>query len=104
MTSRKRLPSRRRGLRATVCGAHLATGEYTDGTLGEIFITYQKEGTFARDALNALAMSISLGLQHGIPLSAFQHTFRSFKMEPDMIMAIFAELTAHYAKEQHDEV
>ena len=100
MTSRKRLPSRRRGFRIVVHGAHLATGEYEDGTLGEIFINYQKEGTFARDVLNALAMSISLGLQHGIPLRAYLHTFRAFRMEPDMILAIFKELSDHYVKEK----
>lgn len=97
---RCRLPSRRAGFRLVIGGGkdavHMATGEYDDGKLGEIFLDHQREGTFGRAMLNAFAMSVSLGLQHGVPLSAFTHAFRDFKMEPDMVTEIFKALEDHY--------
>jgi ribonucleoside-diphosphate reductase alpha chain len=102
MTTRKRLPNKRAGLRIVVGTGkdivHISTGEYLDGKLGEIFLVHQREGTFGRDMLNAFAMAVSLGLQHGVPLEAFHHTFRNFNMEPDLIRNIFNELEAHYGK------
>lgn len=104
MTARKRLPSRRKGMRITIGRGndevHLSTGEYPDGTLGEVFLVHQREGTFGRSILNAFAMAVSLGLQHGITLDTFQHTFRDFKMEPDLVRGIFTELEAHYGEKQ----
>lgn len=50
---------------------YLRTGEYADGTLGEIFIDAGKQEEFVRCALNWLAISVSLGLQHGVPLEEF---------------------------------
>ena len=44
MTPRKRLPTRREGIRFAVAGAHVSTGEYPDGRLGEIFISYRRDG------------------------------------------------------------
>lgn len=76
---------------------HVSTGEYDDGKLGEVFIDCSKEGTFTRDMLKAFAMSLSVGLQHGVPLSAFAHTFREFSMQPDFIRSMFLELETHYA-------
>lgn len=104
MTARRRLPAKRKGIRVQIGmnkdHVHLSTGEYPDGTLGEIFLVHQREGTFGRDILNAFAMAVSLGLQHGIPLSQFCHTFRNFNMEPDMIRGIFKELHDYYEKER----
>jgi ribonucleoside-diphosphate reductase alpha chain len=96
--TRTRLPNRRKGFRITIQPGpvQLSTGEYHDGQLGEIFLDAPKEGSFTRDILNAFAMSVSLGLQHGVPLSAFTHTFRNFKMEPDLVRQIFDELENHY--------
>ena len=98
--ARHRLPSRRKSQRFTIThGAtpvHLTTGEYADGSLGEIFIDYAKQGTFSNDMMNAFAMAVSIGLQHGITLDTFQHTFRNFSMEPDIVRSIFAELELHY--------
>jgi len=106
-SKRERLPNKRPGLRITIGegarGPHslqLHTGEFPDGTLGEIFLDSSKEGSFSRALLNAFAMSVSLGLQHGVPLSAFTHTFREFKMEPDLIRQIFQELEDFYTKEK----
>lgn len=50
--------------------------------------------------LNAFAMSVSLGLQYGVPLAAFQKTFRDFRMEPDLLRQMFLELTKTYPKEE----
>ena len=101
---RQRPPNRRSGLRVTLGAAphlvQMATGEFKDGTLGEIFLDSSKEGTFSRAMLNAFAMAISLGLQHGIPLATFAHTFRDFKMEPDVIRQIFVELETFYGEKQ----
>ena len=99
-TARTRLPSRRRGIRATLTfGAHklhISTGEYPDGALGEIFLDFQREGSFSRDMLHAFAMAVSLGLQHGIPLVAFQRTIANLKMEPDILRELFKLLNEHY--------
>jgi ribonucleoside-diphosphate reductase alpha chain len=100
MADRKRLPNRRKGLRVVIENAHVSTGDYPDGSLGEIFNNYQKEGSFTRDIFNAFAMAVSLGLQHGIPLSAFIHTYRSFKMDPDIVRQVFAALQEHYGGEK----
>src|SRR5439155_10604121 len=67
---RRRLPDRRAGYtqKARV-GNHkiyLRTGEYEDGTLGEIFIDMHKEGAAFRSMTNCFAIAISLGLQHGV--------------------------------------
>lgn len=100
MTERKRLSNRRKGIRITIgdgsSAVTLSTGEYENGQLGEVFLDSPKEGSFTRDILNAFAMAISLGLQHGVRLEAFTHTFRNFMMQPDLIRQIFYELKAHY--------
>src|SRR6185503_4766238 len=57
------------------------TGEYLDGTLGEIFIDLHKEGAAFRSMMNCFAMAVSVGLQYGVPLEAFveQYTFTRFE-------------------------
>ena len=69
---RHRLPDRRSGYtQKAVVGGHkvyLRTGEYQDGTLGEIFLDMHKEGAAFRSLMNCFAIAISLGLQHGVPL------------------------------------
>jgi ribonucleoside-diphosphate reductase alpha chain len=101
MTSpREKLPNRRRGISFTAgsgqLSVHVSTGEYEDGSLGEIFLDSSKEGTFSRDVLNAFAVTVSLGLQHGVPLSAFTHAFRDFRMEPDILREIFSAIEDRY--------
>lgn len=99
-SERKRLPNRRTGIRVAISKGsekvYLCTGNYEDGSLGEIFLDMSKQGTFSRAMLNAFAIAVSVGLQHGVPLSAFQHSYRDFKMEPDIIRDIFAELALSY--------
>ena len=60
----------------------LRTGEYNDGTLGEIFIDLAKEGSTLRSLMNCFAISVSVGLQYGVPLEEFVEKFVFTKFEP----------------------
>jgi ribonucleoside-diphosphate reductase alpha chain len=86
VSQRRRLPNRRAGYtQKAMVGGHkvyLRTGEYEDGQLGEIFIDMHKEGAAFRSLMNAFAISISLGLQHGVPLEEFVEAFTFFKFDP----------------------
>jgi ribonucleoside-diphosphate reductase alpha chain len=96
---RNRPKNRRKGIRVSLCngsGVVLSTGEYESGKLAEIFLDARKEGSFTRDVLQAVAILISVGLQHGIPLSEFAHSLRNHDMEPDLLREIFRELEEHY--------
>lgn len=60
----------------------LRTGEYEDGTLGEIFIDMSKEGAPFRAMLDCFAIAISKGLQHGVPLEEFVDRLTFTRFEP----------------------
>jgi ribonucleoside-diphosphate reductase alpha chain len=83
---RRRLPDRRAGYTQKArIGNHkiyLRTGEYDDGSLGEIFIDMHKEGAAFRSMTNCFAIAISLGLQHGVPLEEFVDAFTFTRFEP----------------------
>ncbi len=83
---RRRLPERRKGYiqKATVGGhkVYLHTGEYDDGALGEIFIDLHKEGAAFRSLMNNFAISISIGLQYGVPLEEYCDAFLFTRFEP----------------------
>ncbi len=83
---RRRLPERRKGyIQKSVVGGHkvyLHTGEYDDGALGEIFIDLHKEGAAFRSLMNNFAISISIGLQYGVPLEEFVDAFLFTRFEP----------------------
>ncbi len=83
---RVRLPKKRKGYTQEArVGGHkifLRTGEYEDGTLGEIFIDMHKEGAAFRSLMNCLAMSISVGLQYGVPLQTYVDQFTFTRFEP----------------------
>ena len=83
---RRKLPQKRQGLtiEARVGGQkiYLRTGEYDDGRLGEIFIDMHKEGATMRSLLNCFAISISTGLQYGVPLEEFVDKFAFTRFEP----------------------
>ncbi len=80
------LPSRRRGFNQEArVGGHkvfLRTGEYDDGTLGEIFIDLAKEGATLKGILSCFAIAVSKGLQYGVPLHEFVDTFTFQTFEP----------------------
>jgi ribonucleoside-diphosphate reductase alpha chain len=86
IVERRSLPAKRRGFtqKAKINGQTLfvRTGEYSDGTLGEIFIDMAKEGATMRSMLNCFAISISIGLQYGVPLEEFVEKFVFTRFEP----------------------
>ncbi|MBN8217352.1 MAG: vitamin B12-dependent ribonucleotide reductase [Spirochaetes bacterium] len=86
IAKRRRLPWRRKGyIQKAKIGPqslYLRTGEYEDGTLGEIFIDMHREGAGFRSLLSSFAISISLGLQHGVPLEEFIDAFVFTRFEP----------------------
>ncbi|MCC6547503.1 vitamin B12-dependent ribonucleotide reductase [Candidatus Sumerlaeota bacterium] len=87
LSKRRRLPDRRGGYtQKAVIGGHkvfLRTGEYEDGTLGEIFIDMHKEGAAFRSLMNSFAIAVSLGIQHGVPLEKFVELFTFTRFEPN---------------------
>jgi ribonucleoside-diphosphate reductase alpha chain len=82
----EKLPNRRKGYtQKAKVGGHtvfLRTGEYDDGRLGEIFIDMNKEGSALRAFINNFAISVSLGLQYGVPLEEYVDAFTFTKFEP----------------------
>ncbi|MGZ8556838.1 MAG: vitamin B12-dependent ribonucleotide reductase [Chitinophagaceae bacterium] len=86
IVERRSLPAKRRGFtqKAKINGQalFLRTGEYGDGTLGEIFIDMAKEGATMRSMLNCFAISISIGMQYGVPLEEFVDKFAFTKFDP----------------------
>tara|TARA_Y100001947_G_C10324153_1_gene297632 strand:+ start:491 stop:1117 length:627 start_codon:yes stop_codon:yes gene_type:complete len=114
-TNRKELPNRRCGFtQKTRIGGHkvyLRTGEYKDGSLGEIFIDMHKEGAAFRCLMNNFAIAVSLGLQHGTPLEEYTDAFTFTKFDPSGVVQgspcikmsssildyIFRELAVYYS-------
>jgi len=86
IVERRSLPAKRRGFtqKAKINGQaiFLRTGEYGDGTLGEIFIDMAKEGATMRSMMNCFAIAISIGLQYGVPLEEFVDKFAFTKFDP----------------------
>ena len=85
-TVRHRLPKKRAGYTTEAkVGGHkvfLRTGEYNDGSIGEIFIDMHKEGAAFRSLMNSFAISVSMGLQHGVPLESYVEQFTFTRFEP----------------------
>lgn len=86
IVERRTLPAKRRGFtqKAKINGQaiFLRTGEYADGTVGEIFIDMAKEGATMRSMLNCFAIAISIGLQYGVPMEEFVEKFVFTRFEP----------------------
>lgn len=85
-SERTKMPERRKGYtQKAIVGGHkvyLRTGEYQDGSLGEIFIDMHKEGAGFRAMMNNFAIAVSVGLQYGVPLEEFVDAFTFTKFEP----------------------
>src|SRR5207247_1777068 len=83
---RRRLPKRRHGFtqeaRIGVHKVFLRSGEYEDGTVGEIFIDMHKEGAAFRSMMNCFAIAVSMGLQYGVPLEDLVDQFTFTRFEP----------------------
>ncbi|MBL7718556.1 MAG: vitamin B12-dependent ribonucleotide reductase [Flavipsychrobacter sp.] len=90
IVERKQLPAKRRGytFKAKVGGQPLfvRTGEYSDGTLGEVFLDMAKEGATMRSLMNSFAIAISVGLQYGVPLEEYVDKFTFTRFEPSGIV------------------
>lgn len=92
---------------------YLRTSDYKDGRLAEIFIDVNKEGATLRSVFSSFAISISLGLQHGVPLQEYVDAFVGSKFEPNgavighdqiesatsMVDLIFHDLALSYGAE-----
>ncbi len=83
---RRRLPQRRNGYtqKASVGGhkVYIRTGDYDNGSVGEIFLDMHREGAAFRSLMNCFAISVSLGLQYGVPLEEFVDAFVFTRFEP----------------------
>jgi ribonucleoside-diphosphate reductase alpha chain len=90
LAKRRLLPYRRRGYtqKARIGGhtIYLRTGEYDDGSVGEIFLDMHREGAAFRSLMNCFAIAISLGLQHGVPLEEFVDAFVFTRFEPSGVV------------------
>jgi ribonucleotide reductase alpha subunit len=90
IAQRRRLPDRRAGYTQKArIGNHkiyLRTGDYEDGTLGEIFLDMHKEGAAFRSMTNCFAIAVSLGLQHGVPLEEYVDAFLFTRFEPNGVV------------------
>ncbi|RME53888.1 vitamin B12-dependent ribonucleotide reductase [Candidatus Woesearchaeota archaeon] len=88
---RRRLPNRRQGLvqSAEISGhkIHITTGEFEDGSVGEVFIDMYKEGASFRSLLNCFAIAVSKALQYGVPLEEFVETFTFTRFDPSGIVS-----------------
>ena len=83
---RRRLPrsrsSRTFEFRVADCKGFVTVGEYPDGRPGEIFVKVSKQGSTLAGIMDAFAISVSHGLQYGVPLAAFVETFVGVRFEP----------------------
>ena len=83
---RERLPRKRNSktfsFRVADCEGYVTVGEYEDGRPGEVFIKVSKQGSTLAGIMDAFSISISLGLQHGVPLATFVRKFANMKFEP----------------------
>ena len=83
---RRRLPKSRRSrtfeFRVADCKGFVTVGEYPDGRPGEIFVKVSKQGSTLAGIMDAFAISVSHGLQYGVPLAAFVETFVGVRFEP----------------------
>ncbi len=90
IVERKQLPSKRRGYtyKAKVGGQQIfvRTGEYKDGTLGEIFVDMAKEGATMRSLMNSFAIAVSVGLQYGVPLEEYVDKFTFTRFDPSGVV------------------
>lgn len=86
IVERKKLPNKRRGFtqKSKIDGNTLfvRTGEYADGTLGEIFVDMHREGASFRSLMNCFSIAVSIGLQYGVPLEEYVDKFTFTRFEP----------------------
>jgi ribonucleoside-diphosphate reductase alpha chain len=83
---RQKLPRSRRSrtfdFRVADCKGFVTVAEYEDGRPGEIFMRVSKQGSTLAGIIDAFAISISYGLQYGVPLRSYVETFTNMRFEP----------------------
>jgi ribonucleoside-diphosphate reductase alpha chain len=83
---RERLPRTRTSktfeFRVADCKGFVNVGEYADGRPGEVFLKVSKQGSTLAGIMDAFAISVSHGLQYGVPLRSFVEAFTSMRFEP----------------------
>lgn len=83
---RKKLPRTRRSktfsFRVADCHGYMTVGEYDDGRPGEMFLTVAKQGSTLAGIMDAFAISVSHGLQYGVPLKSYIEAFTNVRFEP----------------------
>src|SRR3954447_1452290 len=86
LTQRRRLPEDRvevgRKFRVGDYEGYIHVGLYEDGTPGDIFVDIAKEGTTLAGLMNSFMISVSLGLQYGVPLEVYVSKFAHMRFEP----------------------
>jgi ribonucleoside-diphosphate reductase alpha chain len=68
--------------RVAYCMGFVTVGEYADGRPGEIFLRVSKQGSTLAGIMDAFAISVSHGLQYGVPLRSFVEAFTNMRFEP----------------------
>jgi ribonucleoside-diphosphate reductase alpha chain len=83
---RQKLPrtrvSKTFSFRVADCHGYATVGEFEDGRPGEVFLKVAKQGSTLSGIMDAFAISVSLGLQYGVPLRAFVEKFTNMRFEP----------------------
>jgi ribonucleoside-diphosphate reductase alpha chain len=83
---RQKLPRMRNSktfsFRVADCHGYATIGEFPDGRPGEVFLKVAKQGSTLAGIMDAFAISLSLGLQYGVPLEAFAEKFTNMRFEP----------------------
>ncbi|MBS1265964.1 MAG: Vitamin B12-dependent ribonucleotide reductase [Acidimicrobiaceae bacterium] len=83
---RRKMPRSRKSLtfdfRVADCKGFVTVGEYEDGRPGEIFVRVSKQGSTLAGIMDAFAISLSHGLQYGVPLRAFVEAYTGMRFEP----------------------
>jgi ribonucleoside-diphosphate reductase alpha chain len=83
---RRRLPDDRvevgRKFRVGDYEGYIHVGLYEDNTPGDIFVDIAKEGTTLAGLMNSIMISVSLGLQYGVPLEVYVSKFAHMRFEP----------------------
>jgi len=78
----KQRPSQTISFQVGDAEGYLTAGEYPGDGLGEIFVKLGKQGSTLSGVMDALAISVSLGLQYGVPLEAYVKKFTNMRFEP----------------------
>jgi ribonucleoside-diphosphate reductase alpha chain len=83
---RQKLPRKRTSktfsFRVADCHGYATVGEFEDGRPGEVFLKVAKQGSTLSGIMDAFAISVSLGLQYGVPMRAFVEKFTNMRFEP----------------------